>query len=211
MKETEEKKPVPRVRLLEDVEADLRRSSRLQLIASPPTRPNYQLRRIGLIVVMGLILIGIVAAIVTGARALTIPTHQNDDTVVILANGTEVPLADYLLANTTPADPTVTDLRDRDGRNGMWYQVLKEGQIVRLWREPGGKYIHVEFATGVEGKCTELQKLTAGTPWAKFTHVKQFDSGWTRQDFIAFEAKVPRAQLSLAKKIQRGGAGEILF
>jgi len=210
MRKTGNGEEVPRVRLLQDEEADLRRSSRLTVI-EPPPQPNYWLQRIVLMVIAVLVLctaIGIVGLLVRHT-----PDRQiaSSSAVVILDDGTEVPEEVYLASITPPPDPTITDLRDKDGRNGMWYKVLKEGQIVRLWREPDDRFIRVEFASGVQGKCTKLQKLTVGTPWAKFTHVQQWDSGWARQDFIAFEATCPRNQLSAVRKIQRGAAGEVTF
>lgn len=130
---------------------------------------------------------------------------------VVMENGIEIPLATYVATHAIPADPSITDLRDADGQNGMWYQTLKSGTIVRLWRDDGSEYIHVQFANGVTGKCTSLASVKTGNPWACFTHVKQYDSGWERLDYIYFEVKAPKENLPKIRHIQRGGTGEVKF
>jgi hypothetical protein len=174
---------------------------------NPPTEKGWN-QFATLIVCIGLVFVVFVAILAANNHP---PASAISDAVVTLANGQEVPEDEYIAANVV-SDPTVTDLRDKDGKNGMWYKVLKTGTITRLWRSEGSNFIQVSFADGRTGKCTDLQKLTVGEePWAQFTHTQQWDSGWKRQDFIFFEAKVPKEKLREARKIQRGGAGEVTF
>lgn len=190
-------KEVPRVRLLPGVGEPLR-------VVHPKPKRSHRRLALGMMAVCA---IGLLAWL---GCWIDRPLPIEDDSVVVLGNGLEIPAAAYIAANSI-TDPKVTDLRSKDGNNGMWYKELKAGRVTRLWRSDHDKYIHVQFDNGVEGKCTVMQKLTTGTPYAKFTHVKQYDSGWARQDFIAFELTVPKDCLSKARHIQRGGTGELVF
>jgi hypothetical protein len=164
------------------------------------------------IIIIGLALMGFIAVLAANSPA------PDSDVVVLLANGQEMAEDKYLSieTNIVPADPTITDLRDREGQNGMWYQIKKAGAIARLWRD--GKYVYVQLRDGRIGKCTKLQDLDQledqqdlDEPYACLRHVKEFVSGQTRQDFIHLRVVVPADQFPAARRIQRGGAGDITF
>lgn len=181
--------------------------SRPSLTVMPPrSRRSRPLKR-------ALVAVVVIALVGCGClgRYINAPLPASDE-VVVLDDGSEVPVADYIASVTPPPDPRVKEGGEPGHTGWRTTNYWQRQPIVKVWREPGSKYVHAVDFYGEEHKCNRVYlKKSQDTARASCRVDQAWDSGWTRSREVIFTLYIPDSDYQAVREMVKGAPGTVTF